>query len=348
MKHLTAVVLLVALVATVPAPGQTASSSSVADVASYKGSDRQERILEGAKREGKVVWYTTLTEYRKIADVFESKYPGIKVEAYRTSSSPLITRVLSEAEAGRHFVDVIETTSPSLRVFQEHDLLEPYYSPYLAKHPEGSKEEGPGGLVFWTTDRESFNSFGYNTNLLRKADVPKSFADLLNPALKDKMGFQGSTTGGRMIGAMLKAKGEEFVRSLKKQNIKIHMISGGALNGMIVAGEVTASPTVFRNNVLAANEKGGPVAWQPMELVVDNAGGVAIYAHAQHPNAAVLFADFLIGPQGQEILEKQFKFGSPLKDYGFKRWYPEKGMTVSQYEQAQEKWQKLLAEITLK
>lgn len=342
MRTMIAQFMLLAILAA----GVTAWSQTVADVAAYKGADRQKMMLEGAKREGKLVWYTTLTQYRKIGDVFEAKYPGVKVEAYRSNSSNLITRVLTEAQAGRDAVDVIETTSPALRVFQEHGLLEPYYSPHLSKHPDSSKEEGPGGLVFWTTDRESLNSFGYNTNLLSKADVPKGFDGLLDPALKDKMGFQGSTTGGRMIGAMLAAKGEEFVRSLKEQNIRVHMVSGTALTGLIVSGEVMASPTVFRNNALVAIGKGGPIAWEPMELVVDNAGGAAIYARAQHPYAAMLFADFLIGPEGQEILEEQFKFGSPLKDYGFKRWYPEKGMSTSEYEEAQKKWQKLLAEIT--
>ncbi len=82
-----------------------------------------------------------------------------------------------------------------------------------------------------------------------------------------------------------------------------------------------------------------------MELVVDNAGGAALSAHAQRPYAAVLFLDFLLSAGGQKILEEKFKFGSPLKDYGFKRWYPEKGFTTAQYGETTDKWRKLLREI---
>ena len=76
-------------------------------------------------------------------------------------------------------------------------------------------------------------------------------------------------------------------------------------------------------------------------------GGAAVYAYAQRPHAALLFVDFLLSPEGQKLYEDLY-FGSPQKDYGFKRWYPEKGLTVSQYEQTSEDWHKLLMEITRK
>lgn len=85
-----------------------------------------------------------------------------------------------------------------------------------------------------------------------------------------------------------------------------------------------------------------------MDLVVNNAGGVAVYAHAQRPHAALLFADFLISPEGQKILENKFMFGSPLQDYGFKKWVPEGGMTTDEYENAATRWRKLLLGITRK
>jgi ABC-type Fe3+ transport system substrate-binding protein len=85
-----------------------------------------------------------------------------------------------------------------------------------------------------------------------------------------------------------------------------------------------------------------------MDLVVNVAGGVALYAHAQRPHAALLFAEFLISPEGQKFMEDNLKFGSPFKDYGFRRWSPVKGMTVAQYDQAERKWLTLLSEITRK
>jgi ABC-type Fe3+ transport system substrate-binding protein len=84
-----------------------------------------------------------------------------------------------------------------------------------------------------------------------------------------------------------------------------------------------------------------------MDINVVGAGGAAVYAHAQRPHAALLFADFLLSPEGQKLLEELY-FGSAQKDYGFKRWYPEKEGTLAQYEQALERWHKLLKEIIRK
>jgi iron(III) transport system substrate-binding protein len=83
----------------------------------------------------------------------------------------------------------------------------------------------------------------------------------------------------------------------------------------------------------------------PLDLVPTNAGGVALPTSSNNPHGALLFADFLISPEGQKIFEERFRFASSTKDYGFKRWYPEKGYTTEQYEKAHELWQKLLRDI---
>ncbi len=116
---------------------------------------------------------------------------------------------------------------------------------------------------------------------------------------------------------------------------------------LVAAGEIFASPSQFYSATNVAAKRGAPVAWVPMDLVVVNAGGAAIYANTQRPHTALLFADFLLSPEGQKLLEDLY-FGSAQKDYGFKRWYPEKGGTVTQYEDALEGWHKLLKEITRK
>ena len=331
------------------ARSQTGKPSSVADLASYSGADRERLLLEGAKREGKVVWYTTLAadQNKQIANAFETKYPGVKVETYRTGSSALVQRVLTEAKAGRHFVDAIETTLPGLMSFRDSQLLQPYTSPYLAAFPEEAKEKAQKNFVYWTIARESFIGFAYNKNLLDAANVPKNFDGLMRPGLRDKMGLSGDDTGARIIGAMVKAKGEGFVKKLKEQNIKMYLMAGSALTQFVAAGEVPASPSQFYSATNVAAKKGAPVAWVPMDIVVTNAGGAATYVNAQRPHAALLFTDFLLSPEGQKLLEDLY-FGSAQKDYGFKRWYPEKGGTVTQYEQALEGWHKLLKEVTRK
>jgi iron(III) transport system substrate-binding protein len=348
LKTLTGALLFILLI-TVPARSQSSKPSSPAEIAAYTGSDRERLLVEGAKREGKLVWYTTLAvvQNKQIAATFEAKYPGVKVETYRTGSSALVQRVLNEAQARRHIADAFETTLAGLLTFRDNQLLLPYTSPHLGGFPEDAKEKAPGNLVYWTTDRESYLGFAYNKNLLIPADVPNNFDGLLKPALRDQLGISGDDSGARSIGAMVKVKGEEFVKRLKQQNIKAYMMAGSALTQLVAAGEVPASPSQFYSATHVAAKKGAPVVWVPMDINVVGAGGAAVYANTQRPHAALLFVDFLLSAEGQKLLE-ELDFGSPRKDYGFKRWYPEKEGTLAQYEQALERWHKLLKDIIRK
>ena len=328
---------------------QTAKPVAPADLASYTGADRERLLHEGAKREGKLVWYTTLAaeQNKQIANAFEKKYAGVNVETFRTGSSALAQRLLTEAKARRHIADAIETTPPGLITFRDSQLLLPYTSPHLANFPEDAKERAPRNLVYWTTVRESYVGFAYNTRFLKAADAAKNFDGLTRPALRDNMAIAGEDTGARIIGAMIKAKGEAFAKRLKEQNMRMHMMAGSALTQLVAAGEIFASPSQFYSATNVAAKRGAPLAWLPMDLVPTSAGGVAVYVNAPRPHAAVLFVDFLLSPDGQKLYEELF-FGSAQKDYGFKRWYPEKGGTLAQYEEALESWHKLMKDITRK
>ena len=328
-----------------PAGAQT---KSVADLANYRGADREEILKAGAKKEGKMVWYTSLTAHRDIANFFEAKYPGIKVETYRAGPNDLTRRLLSEAEARRSIADLVETTPSTLMVMRDGKMLMPYFTPYLANFPDDSKEEADKSRVYWTTDRESIVGLGYNRNLIRANEAPKTFADLVKPENKSKIAVSGDTTGVRFLGAMIKAKGEEIVKQLRGLDMKMHMISGGAMHELMAAGEMPMSISIFRNHVLAAKPKGAPTEWVPLDLSPTNAGGVALPAAANSPHAALLFIDFLLSSEGQKIFEEKFRFATSTKNYGFKRWYPEKGLTIEQYEKAEDRWKKLLREIVLK
>jgi ABC-type Fe3+ transport system substrate-binding protein len=147
------------------------------------------------------------------------------------------------------------------------------------------------------------------------------------------MGMTTSETGVRMIGAMLKFKGEEFVKKLKSQDISLHSISGRAMADMAISGEVPISPSIFRDHAMESKLKGAPINWVAMEAVPTNAGATAIIYQTPHPHGAVLMADFILSPAGQKILE-DLQFGSPSMDLGFKRWYPEAGLNTDQYVRA--------------
>jgi iron(III) transport system substrate-binding protein len=338
-----AVMFLITLVT--PAAAQT---KSFAELANYRGADREEVLKAGAKKEGKMIWYTSLTAHRDIAGVFEAKYPGVKVETYRAGPNDLTRRLLTEAQTRRNFADLVETTPSTLMMMRDSKLLMPYFSPHLVNFPEDAKEEADKNRVLWATDRESIVGLGYNRNLMRASDVPKNFAELARPENKGKIGASGDTTGVRFIGAMIKAKGEEYVTQLRSLDIKMHMISGGAMHELMAAGEMPMSISIFRNHVLAAKPKGAPTEWVALDLNPTNAGGVALPAATNSPHAALLFIDFLLSPEGQKIFEEKFRFATSTKNYGFKRWYPEKGYTIEQYEKAEERWKKLLRDLIRK
>ena len=329
--------------------GQARKPATIAELVTYRGADREALLYAGAKSEARIVWYTSLAgdSYKELVKAFEAKYPGVKVDSYRAQGADLVVRLQEEARARRNIADTIETTEGSLIFLRDDKLLRPYDSPHLDKYPEEGKERADKNLVYWALARESYIGFTYNKSLVPKDAVPKNFDGLFHPALKGKMGISIGQTSDKIIGAMIKAKGEEMVRKLKAQEIKLYSIDAPALVNTITTGEIVASPAIFQTHTLLAASKGAPVEWVPMDLVPTNVGSAALAANPPHPHAALLMADFLLSPAGQQVLERYY-YGSGAKDYGFKKWRPERGLTTDQYEKDLEKWDKLLHGITRK
>ncbi|MBM3396741.1 MAG: extracellular solute-binding protein, partial [Betaproteobacteria bacterium] len=307
---------------------------------------REKMLYEGAKKEGVVTWYTSLTGGPNVdmPKVFNSKYPGVSVDVYRGDSDALISRVLQEFQAKRFILDAIETTFPVLMVMREYKMLQPYFSPHAASYPDEVKEKAEKGLVYWSTDRETYIGLSYNTNSIQGAAIPKSYDDLLKPELRGKIGMTTTDTGARVIAGMLASRGPEFVQKLKAQQISLHPVSGRAMLDMVISGEVAVSPTTFLSHSRVSIAKGAPIKWVPMDVVPTNPGGVGVSANAPHPHAALLFGDFLLSPEGQKFLAK-YGLDSALNKPTFKRFYAEAGMTAEKYERESEKWEKLLKEI---
>ena len=331
------------------ASAQTSKPKSLAQLAPYNKPDREQVLYAGAKAEGKVTWYTSLAggSYKDLAAAFEAKYPGVKVESYRATRQELGARIQAETQAQRYIVDTLETTIPLLKLMRDNKWIAPYYFPTQAKYPDHVKEKGPKGLFYWAIDRESHIILSFNKNIVPANLVPKNYEGLMRPEFKDKIGLAGSDTGVTVIGAMLKFKGEEYIKKFKSQNPIVHNVSGRALLDLVISGEIGLSPTTFRNHAEVAIKEGAPVGWVPMEVVPANSGSTAVSAQAPHSHAALLLADFILGEGGQKVLE-QYEYGSPTKDYGFKRWYPDQGLTTEQYEKLDEKWTKVFRDLTRK
>jgi iron(III) transport system substrate-binding protein len=345
--RIIALVVFVLLLSPSEAWLQARKPASLAEMVNYMGPDREQMLYAGAKAEGKLMWYTSLAggSYKELVKLFETKYPGIQVEPFRAGGADLVVRMEEEYKAGRFIADAIETTEGNLMFMRDSGLLQPYNSPVLKAYPDEAKEEAGKGLYYWALARESYIGFTYNKNLVSKAAVPKNFDGLLHPELKGKMGISiSSTTGAKIIGAMVKAKGEEFVKKLREQQIKLYSIDAPALVNVIASGEIVASPAIFESHTVLAASKGAPVEWVPMDLVPNNVGSAAIALKPPHPYAAVLMADLLLAPDGQRVLE-QFHYGSATRTRPFKRWRPERGLTTAKYEKEIDHWEKLLKQV---
>jgi iron(III) transport system substrate-binding protein len=326
--------------------GQAKKPRTLDELVAYTGPDRHQILLDGAKAEGKIVWYTSLSGvYRELVDAFKRKYPDISVEVYRGGSTDLGPRLMNEAQAGRHVADALESTPGLLMLLRDRGLLKAYTSPELARYPDEAKTKADTVRIYWVTDREAYLGFGYNTRLIAGAEVPKNFQDLLKSELKGKLAVTTESSTSRVIGTIIKYKSEEFVKRLRAQEIRLFKASSAGFLDLIAAGEVAGSPVVFQNQVSVKKEKKAPVEWVPLDVVPANAGGSAVIANAPHPHAALLFTDFVIGAEGQKLME-QFRYGVAWKDYPFKREYPERGMTSSEYENAEDKWLQLTRSIT--
>jgi iron(III) transport system substrate-binding protein len=332
-----------------PAWGQGQKPATIAELAPYLGADREQMLYAGAKAEGKISWYTSLAggSYKALADGFEKKYAGVKVESFRASGSELTVKLEEETKARRYIADTIETTEGNLMFMRDGKLLRPYNSPHLKAYPDDAKEPAEKGLVYWALARESYIGFTYNKSLVQKGILPKNFDTLLIPELKGRMGISIGETSDKVIGAMIRTKGEEFVKKLKAQEMKLYSIDAPALVNVIASGEIVASPAIFQTHTLLAASKGAPLEWVPMDWVPTNVGSAAVAANPPHPHGALLMADYLLSPDGQAILEK-FYYGSATKDQGFKKWRPERGQTTDNYEKELVRWEKLLKDITRK
>jgi iron(III) transport system substrate-binding protein len=288
----------------------SAQPAGVDAIANYTGADRQKVLEEGARREGGLLLYTTGTQIKPLLERFEQTYPFVRVELARASSADTARKVLEEYRAGYEKVDAFELASHGLVVPRDEGILQPFRSPEFAAFAAEAIEPGR----HWVVVRESYTGIGFNTKLLPPDKAPKTYQALLDAQWKGRMAISGvSTTAVNWVGTMIIAHGPDFVRKLGQQNIRIYNLTGRALANLMTAGEVTLSPTIYNSHVAASAEKGAPLGWFAPGPVPVTDTGVAIARKAPHPHATMLFMDFLMSKQGQQLYQ-ELGYDSPRSD----------------------------------
>ena len=279
---------------------QSQPVSPHAAIYTYKGADRDARLLERARQEGSVNVYTSLapTEAAPLVEAFEKK-TGVKVNMWRAVSSSVLQRALSEARGKRHTMDVVETNGPEVEALARELVLAPFYSPHLADLPAGSLPKH--GM--WAPDRLNFFVVAFNTNKVKLADLPKTYEGFLDPKWKGRIALEA--TDSEWMAGVVKTWGEprgmEFMRKLGE--MKPDMRKGHVLLAQLIAsGEVEVGLTAYHANAQSFKKRGAPVDWAPIEPVIARPQGIAVAAQAPHPNAALLFVDFMLSPEAQQML----------------------------------------------
>jgi iron(III) transport system substrate-binding protein len=298
-------IICVALLAEIAFMG--ASIAGAQEILLGRVPNREQMILDGARKEGQVVLYSAAIvnqALRPLADAFMRTYPFVKMTFWRGDSEEIIAKLSAEARANKVVADVVESTGMA-EVAVGAGLTQPYYTPMVEAMPERYRD--PRG--HWTTMRISYFSIAYNTRLVAPADVPKSYDDLIDPRWRGKLAWRIGTASGTplFITTIRLARGEEkaaaFLHRLAAQKV-INFGSGSArtLVDRVIAGEFPIALNIFAHHPLISRAKGAPVDSQLMDPVPSTAGTMIIPKGVRHPHAALLLVDFILSREGQQIL----------------------------------------------
>jgi iron(III) transport system substrate-binding protein len=278
-----------------------AAAAEAPAVATYQGADRIEKLIEAARREGELTIYTStpVDDIKVLTDAFERQY-GVKTKVWRASSEKVLQRGVTEARAGRHDVDVFETNGPELEALARERLLAPVWSPSFADLvPEAIRPHRA-----WVGTRLLIFAIAYNTTLVRKADLPSGYEGFADPKWKGRLGIEAEDADwfATLCGLLGEAKAAKLFRDIVATN-GVSMRKGHTLLANLVAsGEVPLALTVYNYKAEQLKNKGAPIDWFVLPPAIARANGAAVAAKARHPNAALLFYEFLIGAEGQKLL----------------------------------------------
>jgi iron(III) transport system substrate-binding protein len=281
-------------------PYALAQSSRVADIAAYQGADRQQRLVEGAKREKELTFYASIPpeDISALVSAFDKKY-GVKVKVWRADSEGFLQRILSEARARRFEVDVMAGSSSALEPLYRENLLAEVKSPYLADiMPEAIAPHRQ-----WVAVYLSLFVQAYNTNLVGKDSLPNAYADLLRPEWKGKLGIEAEDFDwfAEVVQELGEERGLRLFRGIMAANGISVRKGHSLLNNLVAAGEVPLALTDYGFLAEQSKRKGAPLDWFVIAPAIARATAQGLARNAPHPHAAVLFYDYLIS-DAQPIL----------------------------------------------
>jgi iron(III) transport system substrate-binding protein len=284
--------------------GALAALLAPAARAEVKPSPVTPELIEAAKKEGKVVFYTAMDVEvaAKLGTAFEQKYPGISAQVERSGAERIFQRVAQEEGSGVHAADVVESSDIGHALaWKREGLLAPFVTPDIARWPADARD--PDG--FFAADRATLSVVGYNTRLVKPEEAPKSFADLLDPKWSGKIVKAHPGYSGTIMTATFEqsqALGWGFFDRLGRQKV-MQVQSATEPARKLALGERSVMADGSEYVMFDLQASGNPVAIvYPTEGTPLIVGSAAVMKSAPHPNAARLFISYVFSHDGQQLM----------------------------------------------
>ena len=324
--------------------GAAVPVAAMTELSTYEGPDRLQKLIDGAKREGELTVYTSAQtdDLGPVIAAYEKKY-GIKASIWRAGSEAVLNRALQESRAGRDTVDVVETNGPELEGLSREQVLQRVTSPRHADligpaiRPHGE----------WVGTRLNVFVQAYNTKLIKKEDLPKTWEALTQPQWKGKIGIEQEDSD--WLSGVFGELGDERAQKVFREIVATNGVSvrkgHTLLTQLVASGEVPLALTVYNYKAEQLRAEGAPIDWFTIGNAIARPNGVGVARKAPHPHAALLFYDFELSEEGQRIIaEREFvptstKVDTPLNKVPMA--FVDARVTLDEYD----KWKNLYMEL---
>jgi iron(III) transport system substrate-binding protein len=295
--------MLVAAAGAVALPALHAQGARVnmAELAAYAGADREKRLTDGARKEQPLNIYTSAQadDMGALIAGYEKRY-GLKTTVWRAGSEKVLQRAVQEARGNRHTVDVLETNGPELESMHREKILQKVRSPHHPSIlPQAIRPHGD-----WVGTRLNVFVQAYNTNLVKKEEVPHKWEDLLDARWKGRLGIEAEDQDwlAGVVSEIGEARGVKLFKDIAAAN-GISVRKGHTLLAqLVVSGEIPLALTVYNYKAEQLKQKGAPIDWFAIGSPIARPNGVAVTQRAPNPHAALLFYDYELSEEGQKIL----------------------------------------------
>jgi iron(III) transport system substrate-binding protein len=266
---------------------------------------RRAALEEGAKKEGEVIWYTSmsLTDFPKVVGAFEKTYPAVKIRTNRLAQPTIVNKIDTEARAGRYAVDIVSASPIEMWELKQRNYSAPYLSPELKAFPSGAYD----AQGFWSSFEVTPIVLAFNAKMVSQEEAPKSYQDLLAPKWRGKMNFGTDEHAwfSVMLDGMGKAKGLEYMKGLAKQQLHIPGSSSIMRVQLMLGGESAIVIAARGRRVTELKEKGAPIDYRILEPYPAEPSALALMRRAAHPHGTMLFTDWMLSEEGQSLMALQ-------------------------------------------